>query len=161
MLLPIPINLMDYRPIKYNKYSKVPFQMTPYINSNNISNKIVAILLTNYMPHECTYMHLSILQNMGYGKLDVRSGIWNIGVNNLGYGIWSTTNLGYGIWATLCHPPPPYSPPPNLLHPPPLIKMFSNPPTIFLAPPAEMARYDFLEAIRVILSNVRTDFNLT
>ena len=44
------------------------------------------------------YIHIIILQNLGYGKLTVKSGIWDIGgVTNLGYGILGVKNLGYGI----------------------------------------------------------------
>ena len=44
------------------------------------------------------YIHILILQNLGYGQLTVKSGdmgYW--GVKNLGYGILGVKNLGYGI----------------------------------------------------------------
>ena len=66
------------------------------------------------------YIHILILQNLGYGRLTVKSGIWDIGgVKNLGYGILGVKNLGYGIlggkksgiWdmGTPVSPPPLYS----------------------------------------------------
>ena len=64
------------------------------------------------------YIHILILQNLGYGQLTVKSGYGILGVKNLGYGILGVKNLGYGIlggknlgygiWAPLCHPPPIY-----------------------------------------------------
>ena len=67
------------------------------------------------------YIHILILQNLGYGQLTVKSGIWDIGggVKNLGYGILGFKNLGYGIlggkksgiWdmGTPVSPPPPWN----------------------------------------------------
>ena len=43
------------------------------------------------------YIHIIILQNLGYGQL---TEIWDMGywgVKNLGYGILGVKNLGYGI----------------------------------------------------------------
>ena len=65
------------------------------------------------------YIHILILQNLGYGQLTVKSGIWDIGgykIWDMGY--WGVKNLGYGIlggkksgiWdmGTPVSPPPPY-----------------------------------------------------
>ena len=53
------------------------------------------------------YIHIPILQNLGYGQLTVKSGIWDIGVKNLGYGILGGKTSGIWDMGTPVSPPPP------------------------------------------------------
>ena len=42
------------------------------------------------------YIHILILQNLGYGQLTVKSGIWDIGGTKSG--IWDIGGKKSGIW---------------------------------------------------------------